>query len=485
MPVGSTIKSILSIGLATVFLAFTPITQATSEPSAVVIDLERNQLQLTQEEQIWLKKNPVVNMCVDPNWMPYEKITTAGKHVGIAADYIRMFAQTLGLEINLITTKTWSESEEYAQARKCDILSMLNQSEKRAQYLNFTSPYIEAPVVLVAHDNVTYIDGLKSLSGKTFAMVKDYVYEDTIRQQYPDIDIVYVKSMDDGLKKISSGQIYATIGSLYIITSQLQKLGLTDLKIAGHTEITNQFRIGVRNDNPMLLQVFEKAVSSRDNKAENEILRHWISVKMEQKVDYTLLWQVLVAAGIVISLVIYRQILISRYNQKLKEKNAELEYLSRVDTLTGVFNRAKIDEMLSYQLDQAQRFTHGFALIVLDIDHFKQINDTYGHQSGDQVLIGISQLINQHIRKSDTFGRWGGEEFIIICPESGHKQASILAEKLRQELELKVFTEVGQVTASFGIAQHQENDQAKDIIARADTAMYQAKVAGRNQVKLG
>ena len=445
---------------------------------------DNKNLLLTPQEQAWRKQHPVATMCVDPDWMPYEKIDEKGQHIGIAADYMQMFARSIQMQLKLVPTTSWTQSEEFARSGKCDLLSFLNYSEKRSQFMNFTDPYVEAPVVLVSRQEVTYLDGLKSLAGETIAMVKGYVYEDIIREQYPSIRIVFVDTMDDGLKQVSAGKIYATIGSLYIITSQIQKLGLTNLKIAGHTSITNQFRIGVNKQKPELLSLFQKAVQARDPQQENDILRRWISVRLEKSVDYTLVWRVLAVMGALLLLLLYRNNLINRYNHQLEEKNKELERLSRTDALTGASNRVQIDEILAYEIQRAERSGHYFSVIVLDIDHFKQINDTWGHQIGDRVLIRISQLVRQQIRKSDTFGRWGGEEFLIICPETQGYQALTLAEKLRQALEQSISEQPDQVTASFGVSEYRTNDEAKDIIARADTAMYKAKARGRNRACL-
>ena len=134
------------------------------------------------------------------------------------------------------------------------------------------------------------------------------------------------------------------------------------------------------------------------------------------------------------------------------------------------------------ELEQAKRYQHNFSVIIVDIDHFKQINDNFGHQVGDLVLKGFSEQIAQCIRKTDTFGRWGGEEFVIICPQSDQQQTKVLAEKLRTRILEYKFEGLDQISASFGVASYQRDDQAKDLIARADTAMYDAKRNGRNQV---
>ncbi|MGB0682217.1 MAG: transporter substrate-binding domain-containing diguanylate cyclase [Magnetovibrionaceae bacterium] len=448
-------------------------------------------LALSDAERQYIEDRRYVTMCVDPNWMPYERIDESGQHIGIAADYIKAFSDMLGLPVQLVKTETWAQSEAFAEQRKCDILSLLNHSEKRARYLNFTDPYVEAPVVLVSNQDVTYLDGLKSVNGKTLGIVEGYVYEDIIKQDYPGIEIVYVATMDEALTKISEGEIFSTIASLYIVTTQIQQLGLSNLKIAGHTEFTNRFRVGVRNDDPMMLQLFQKAVSSMDPQTENEILQSWISVRLEHGVDYELLWQVLAVVGVALSLLLYRQREVGRYNRKLNAaygelstQNEALERLSATDPLTGANNRLKIDEMLAYEIDQSNRYDHACSVILLDIDHFKRINDTYGHQAGDAVLKALCDVLSAHVRKTDTFGRWGGEEFIVICPQVATEGAVQLAENLRALVETVSVEEGLRITASFGVATYRTGDKANDLIKRADEALYAAKTAGRNRVEL-
>lgn len=440
-------------------------------------------LRFTEAEQRRLAPDQQITMCVDPDWMPYEKIDVSGKHIGIAADYIAMFSEMIGKDITLVPTQTWQESENRARARECDILSFLNYSDKRAEFLNFTDPFVEAPLVLVTREDVTYLDGLQAMSGKTLATVEGYVYGDLIAEQYPDIDIVYLENMDEILQAVSRGDVYATVGSLYILTTQIQRLGLSDLKIAGHTEFTNRFRIGVRNDDPVLLSILSKAVNARDARAENDILQRWISVRLETGTDYILIFQILGGAGLILAFLVYRHIVARRHNTILQEKNAVLEQLSRVDSLTGIANRMRLDESLREEMERARRYRHGLSVVLFDIDHFKYINDTHGHQAGDKVLKALADLVQEQIRQTDVFGRWGGEEFLIVCPETRSDTAKMLAEKLRDMLYQQSFKDVGRVTASFGIASWTEGDQFKDVISRADQALYRAKAGGRNRVE--
>lgn len=163
----------------------------------------------------------------------------------------------------------------------------------------------------------------------------------------------------------------------------------------------------------------------------------------------------------------------------------ELERLASIDKLTGAYNRRMIDEFMEKELHLHKRNSQELSFIMADIDHFKSVNDTYGHQAGDAVLSEVGKIISLAIRKSDIFGRYGGEEFIIICPKTSSQQALILANKIREEIESFNFAEVGHKTISLGIASLKGDDEVEDMIKRADNALYKAKNEGRNRAVVG
>ena len=170
-------------------------------------------------------------------------------------------------------------------------------------------------------------------------------------------------------------------------------------------------------------------------------------------------------------------------NRDLQQANLELTRLSATDALTQVYNRLKLDAVLSEELARALRYQSRFSVILLDIDHFKKVNDTYGHLVGDVVLVRVAGLLMENIRQSDTLGRWGGEEFLLVLPETDLDKASLLAEKLRQAISEEVFPAVGHKTASFGVAAFEAGDTVSALVERADEALYEAKHAGRDQVR--
>ncbi len=161
-----------------------------------------------------------------------------------------------------------------------------------------------------------------------------------------------------------------------------------------------------------------------------------------------------------------------------------LERLSITDKLTGLFNRSKLDEVLTEQLGIAARLQQPMVVVLADCDHFKTINDTYGHLYGDYVLKKLAETLKTQARESDFIGRWGGEEFLIICPATTPEQAQAFIERLRAEIAALTLRQNRQVTMTFGIAQNRDKDDITNIINRADRALYQGKENGRNCVVL-
>jgi diguanylate cyclase (GGDEF)-like protein len=168
----------------------------------------------------------------------------------------------------------------------------------------------------------------------------------------------------------------------------------------------------------------------------------------------------------------------------LAEANQRLEQLAHFDPLTKVWNRYRIEEAINAELVAAKRYAAVFALLMFDVDNFKQINDTYGHSVGDDVLVALARLVESSLRGCDHLGRWGGEEFIVLATHSDVDAAIGLAERLRSLVaELGIEGLEQTITVSIGVTVWQAGDSVKTIISRADDAMYRAKHSGRNRVE--
>lgn len=156
--------------------------------------------------------------------------------------------------------------------------------------------------------------------------------------------------------------------------------------------------------------------------------------------------------------------------------------MASTDALTGLYNRRKFSELYNSSLLTMEQRGNEMSLMILDIDYFKKINDTFGHTIGDQVLIQISHALLRNLRNIDIVCRWGGEEFVVLLPAVDLNHALFLAEKLRSSIEALEIDAVGSVTSSFGVTSVNIQENLDTVIQRADMALYEAKASGRNCV---
>lgn len=161
-----------------------------------------------------------------------------------------------------------------------------------------------------------------------------------------------------------------------------------------------------------------------------------------------------------------------------------VEELSIKDRLTSLYNRLKLETVFEDEINRSLRYATVFSVIMADIDHFKAINDTYGHDVGDDTLVDFARILKQSVRETDIVGRWGGEEFLLILPQTDMEAAQKLAEKLRQNIEEHSFKTIKSCTASFGVSSYMPQDDMNRIVKRADSALYESKKSGRNRVSL-
>lgn len=553
-------------------------------------------------------------MCVDPNWMPLEEISEESKHIGIAADILKEMEKNSGLNLQLVVTKSWEESMNKAKQRQCDIFSLAMKTPERLKYMNFTRPYVSFPFVVATRNTKIFIDSIDPLTGKELAMIKGYASAELFSKQYPNIKVVEVNSLLEGIRKVRNGEIFGYVDSLPTLAYAIQKEGITDIRIAGKLDKEWLLGIATRNDKPLLLNIMQKAIDSVNTDTIRSIYNKWLAIRYEERVNYSLLYKVIIGFIIMAILGYWRYIELSRINRTVEEKNVllqqayekyfwlaenmddviwvlnpdgkfvyispsitklrgysaeevmnqtiwdaicigsqqqvqnimlseikavrkgerpelqtlrieqpcrdgstvwtevnvrlvvdenngdkrfigisrnitqalayekQLEKLALTDQLTGLYNRHKLDEILEQQQELANRYKTAYAVMILDIDHFKQVNDTFGHHVGDSTLMEFAQIMSDSTRQTDIIGRWGGEEFLIIVPHADKVSLLKMAEKLRENIEKHHFTTVEQITTSIGIAIHNQGDTLSCVLTRADEALYRSKEEGRNRV---
>jgi len=170
-------------------------------------------------------------------------------------------------------------------------------------------------------------------------------------------------------------------------------------------------------------------------------------------------------------------------NEDMTEKMHALATSAITDTLTSAYNRNMLNVTLPSEMERSRRHNTPLAIILLDIDHFKRINDSYGHQVGDRTLVWITERISTQLRDADLLFRWGGEEFLVLAPNTDLAAACVVADRMRREIEQSPLEPAGMITCSFGCSQFWQEDTTDTFIQRADRALYAAKDNGRNCVK--
>lgn len=429
---------------------------------------------LTDLERYYIETNGEILLCADPDWVPFESINERGEHQGIAADLLKLVSDRTGVRFNLVPTKTWEESLDYSKTGKCQALSFLNETPKRKEWLVFSEPIFTDVNVFITREEHPFISDPGALTGEALVLPKGTAMEEFIRKDYPNIRIIVVESEAEAFQMVSERKADMTMRSLIVAAYTIKKEGWFNLKISGQLPgYTNRLRVGLTKDKANLLDIINKGILSISGQDRGAIVDKHISINVQTVADYSLLYKV---AGVLLFIIVVAALWV----RQLRAHNRELTLISQTDALTNVSNRLKLNSVLSYEFARAKRTWHPLSVLMIDLDHFKKVNDELGHIAGDAVLKEVSQILASQVRSIDVVGRWGGEEFLIICPETDTPSAMVVAERIVNAVSQFTFTCNRSQTISIGVASLSENDTPDTLLNRADEALYIAKSDGRN-----
>ncbi|MDY0051875.1 MAG: diguanylate cyclase [Aliarcobacter sp.] len=586
------------------------LSEDSSELKDFIFEEFTNRLKLSKEELEYLNKKKKLTYCIDPNWLPFEK-NLEGKHVGISADYIKLFEEKLSVPFKFIQTNTWSESLSLVKDRKCDILSMVMETEERNKFLNFTKPYIETPLVLITKNEEFYISNIEDVIHKKLGIVRNYAYIDILKNKYPNINLVEVDNVQMGLEKVKNSELYGFIDNLTTTAFEIQNKYMGQLIVSNKFDEIWHFSLGSRNDEPLLNSILNKLVEDINFEKKHQIFNKWISLNIEDKINYKLIieWvlSVVFIFSIILFIFIYANIKlkkeikkrkkiekrlksfntlidehiissstdlngiitdissayckISKYSSEeligqnqnivrhpdmskeffndlwktiksnniwygeIKNKAKDgtyywifttispkydefnnkvgyisirhditdkklIEELSITDGLTNIYNRRHFNDTFPKFINGAKRDEQYISFLILDVDFFKQYNDTYGHQKGDDVLKDVSKCLKESTNRIDDYCfRLGGEEFGILFKSKSKENSIIFANKILNNIEdLKIEHKSSKIskyiTVSMGLYTNKANHipDNEDVYRDADKMLYKAKKSGRNRV---
>jgi len=557
-----------------------------------------SKVEFTNQELEYLQSKQLLNLCIDPNWLPFEKIEN-DEHIGMTAEYIKLFQKELPIPIKLINTKNWLETLEFSKRRQCDFVSVMMPSDTRRMYLNFTKPLMNMPVVIATSHDKPFINDMSSVASEKFGITEGFAYEELLKKEYPNIKLIKVKNPKEGLLRVKQGKLYGHIGVLPAIGYNINESYVGDLKIAGKLRNTATFSMATRNDEPLLNSIFNKLISEISVQENKDILNKWLSIKYEEQVDYTNVVILSLFLLSIILVVLYKNRSINHINSQLEsyikivdenvltsatDINGKITYASRAfcettgyskkeligqnhnivkhddtdpkvykglwkrlstgltwkgeiknkkkdgsfywvdatvspqfdknnniigytsirhditdkkiieeisitDALTNIYNRRHFNDVFPKYINSLKRDNSLFSFLILDVDYFKQYNDIYGHQQGDEVLKSIAQVLQSKVHRGDDYCfRLGGEEFGLLFKSSNKENILKFVDGIRESIENLHIEHSGNaisqyITVSIGLYSDfaSVNHDINIIFKEADDLLYKAKENGRNQ----
>ncbi len=337
-------------------------------------------LQAASEQSIASQKANEVTYCIDPNWAPYEAIRN-GIHVGISAQYMQLIAELSELKFKLVPTQSWQESLEFVQQGKCQVIPMMNTSDYRKQFLDFSVPYFEAPNVLVAQTGMPMLQGYSGIGNRTVGIVQGYRQVEYISRHYPGLRLKLIPSEEEGLKQLANGEFDVMVGSLMSVNMHINNLELEDLHIVGYAEPFDSLAFGVNKSYGHLVDKINVAIERIPEAKKVEIYKQWNNVQIRYSRNYT----VMILSSVIVLMALlwlisrnrhvggYKRIIqqkneeISALQANLLEKNKTLGFLSAYDTITGLYNRNHMIQRAEEEISRFHRFHTTATLIAIDL----------------------------------------------------------------------------------------------------------------------
>ena len=329
-----------------------------------------NNFELTKEEIDYLNSKKIISMCVDPDWEPFEKINKYGFHEGISADIIKLISNKLNIKIELIPTKDWDESIDFSKQKKCDILSFLNETPKRKEWLVFTEPIFNDPNVLVGRIEKSYIDDISKVN-LSIALPKNTAMGERFAKDFPNLTIIPTNSEDEAFKLVEEQKADLTLRSMIITAYTIKKNGLFNLKIVGEPKgYENNLRIGVRLDEPILKDILNKAIQTISQKDIDNIVNKYVTIVIEKNnISKLILWIVGILIVLILIVLLWNYMLNERVkkevrkNQEQQQKLIEQKRKAEIGELLGNISHQwkngltqisslNLEMILMYQLKQ-------------------------------------------------------------------------------------------------------------------------------------
>lgn len=435
---------------------------------------------LTQEEKAWILAHPVITVAVNHGWMPIEFLSEANQFRGISIDYLSHLEKILGIKFKKVS------SAETPSAETADMLSAVSNKNllKGSRFIALDKPHLSMPVAIFVLESNQTVHSLDDLHHKKVAVFKTGAVIKVLARHHPEIQLYKVDIAEEGLTALLTGKVDAYVGNKTIVSFVAHTQGLRRIKIAGDTPYTVSLSMAVRKDWPVLRSILQKGLAQIDADQQKSIMENW-SEPAEKKSGSKLAFFISAALVAIIAVLGLRSWRLNKEIAQRKKMSQELIWRqANFDSLTQLPNRHMFRERLTHELQRSDRTGMPLALLFLDLDHFKEVNDSLGHGMGDILLVEAASRLKSCVRAIDTVARLGGDEFIVILSAMQESaDVEIAAQKILSKMAepFQLHNEMVYVSASIGITMYPEDaTDAEILLKNADQAMYAAKSLGRN-----
>ena len=411
-------------------------------------------------------------LLVEDNNIPFSfKLTN--KFSGLEIDFWNLISEKLSKPFNI---------QEIIQGKVFNIFSnsvgarfVYSFEKKNTKDYLLSEPIAQIPIAFTTKNNKNFITNLSTLKNSQIGVVENLGIIPTLQKEYPNVKFINIDSTDDGIVKLERNEIFGLIDNMYIISHKINKNHLNNLKINSLIEQKLNLYLQVEEKNSLFINILNNAINRFSKEDIDTILNNYQFIFYPKEIDFYFIAKIVIPFILLLIIFIYFNVKLKKEIKRRKEIELQLSEFANKDALTNIFNRRKIEEICEIELERVKRYEKDLSIIFFDINDFKYINDTFGHHLGDEVLVKITNLLEKNLRATDSIGRWGGDEFLIIIPETNLYQCKSIVLDLEEQLKTIEFTSQINVTCSFGIATYEENDHLDSLLRKADESMYSKK----------
>lgn len=438
-------------------------------------------LPLTEEERLWLKEHPTLRVAVKNGWMPVEFQLENQKHKGVSIQYLEKISHLTGLALTIV------DFHDNLSTREATIITGVRGLHAPDGFTKLDLPYLETPnAIYTASDNTELTTNLQlsDLANKKVAVFRGGPLPQALKTLVPGIKLKLVDIADEAFEYLAAGSVDAYVGNELVLDYHLDFHKISSVKKSGITPLTSQVFMGASAHEPVLVNILNKATQQIGTNP-HDILENWRRKPSENSVSKYMFSAVAFFAV----LLLLQLVKLYRSNKKqARAAQQEIWFQANHDFLTKLPNRFQLKNVLQKALQAAHQDQHALGVMIIDVDNFKEINDTAGHAMGDEVLIKIAERIQSIIAPPNIVARFGGDEFLIVIKHAhnGEQLSERCAELVKAMLSpLTVQEKSFSISISLGAALFPDNShQADELIMFADQALYQAKKTGKNKYVL-